>query len=104
MGRLAMFLSFVVVMENISYFIILSISLTNHHYFQTYSTALTEYPYFHLRHPLEIVKTVKSKSLAISRHFPAQPICPDLVLAFVPGLNSWESFVANSSIKLFDMR
>ncbi len=51
-------------------------------------------------HPLVIAKTVKSKSLTVSRHYPAQPFHPDLVLAFALGHFSWESFVANSSIQL----
>ncbi len=37
------------------------------------------------RQPLVIVETVKSKSLVVSRDCPAQPFCPDLVLAFAPG-------------------
>ncbi len=32
-----------------------------------------------------IVETFKSKSLPVSRHYPAQPFCPVLVLAFVLG-------------------
>ncbi len=52
------------------------------------------------RRPLMIVKTVKSKSIAVSRHYPAQPFHPDLVLAIVPGHFFWEPFVANSSVRL----
>jgi hypothetical protein len=51
-------------------------------------------------HPLAIVETFKSKSLAVLRHYPEQPFCPDLVLAFVLGHFSWKSFVADSSIGL----
>jgi hypothetical protein len=47
-----------------------------------------------------IVETVKSKSFAVSRHYPEQTFCPDLVLAFALGHFSWESFVANSLIGL----
>jgi hypothetical protein len=52
------------------------------------------------RHPLAIVETFKSKSLVVSRHYPEQPFCPDLVLAFAFGYISLESFVADSSIGL----
>jgi hypothetical protein len=52
------------------------------------------------RHPLVIFETLKSKSLAVSRHHPERPFCPDLVLAFVLGYFSWESSVADSLIGL----
>ncbi len=52
------------------------------------------------RHPLVIVKTVKSKSLAVLRNYPAQSFHPDLVLAFAPGHFSGESFVADSLTRL----
>ncbi len=34
---------------------------------------------------LVLVETFKSKTLAVSRHYPAQPFCPVLVLAFALG-------------------
>jgi hypothetical protein len=51
-------------------------------------------------HPLVLVETFKSKSLAVSRNYPAQPFRLDLVLTFGLGNFSQESFVANSSIRL----
>jgi hypothetical protein len=52
MSMIIMFCSFVVVMENYSYCIILSIFLINLYFItQTCSTALAEYAYFHLRTP-----------------------------------------------------
>ncbi len=51
-------------------------------------------------HPCMVAKTFKSKSLAFSMHYPAQPFHPDLVLACVLGHFSGESFVVNSSIGL----
>jgi hypothetical protein len=47
-----------------------------------------------------VVETFKSKPLTVSRHCPEQPFCPDLLLTFVLGYFSWESFVADSSIGL----
>jgi hypothetical protein len=44
--------------------------------------ALTEHTNFILRHPLVIVEAFKSKSLAVTRHYSAQPFHPVLVLAF----------------------
>ncbi len=57
-------------------------SLINLLYFSNYSMALAEHTNFILRHPLVIVETFKSKSLVVSRHYPAQPFCLVLVLAF----------------------
>ncbi len=55
---------------------------------QTFPLPLTEHTKFIWKHPVVIVETFKVKIyLAVSRHYPAQPFCPVLVLAF-----AWQLF------------
>ncbi len=64
--------------------------LINLLYFPNFFIALTEDTEFIWKHPVVIVETFKVKVyLAASRHYPAQPFCPVLVLAF-----AWQLLVA----------
>ncbi len=55
---------------------------------QTFALSLTDNTKFIWSHPVVIVETFKVKVyLVVSRHFPAQPFCPVLVLAF-----AWQFF------------
>ncbi len=55
---------------------------------QTFALSLTDNTFVIWKHPVGIVETFKVKVyLAVSRHFPAQPFCPVLVLAF-----AWQLF------------
>ncbi len=92
--------TFFVVMENLSYFIIFSILLTNLSPPILILPHLSESPISISSHPCVLVETSKPKSLLVSRHYPAQPFHPDLVLAFALGQIFLESFIASSSIKL----
>jgi hypothetical protein len=55
------------------------------YYFLNFIMTLTEYTSFIWKHPFMIVETFKSKSLVVSRYYPAQPFCPVLVLTFALG-------------------
>ncbi len=55
---------------------------------QNFPLSLTEHTKIIWKHPVVIVETFKVKIyLAVSRHYPAQPFCPVLVLAF-----AWQLF------------
>ncbi len=55
---------------------------------QTFALSLTDKTFVIWKHPVVMVETFKVKVyLAISRHFPAQPFCPVLVLAL-----AWQLF------------
>ncbi len=55
---------------------------------QTFPLSLTEQTKFIWKHPVVIVETFNVKVyLAVSSHYPAQPFCPVLVLAF-----AWQCF------------
>ncbi len=55
---------------------------------QTFALSLTDNTFVIWKHPVVMVETFKVKVyLALSRHFPAQPFCPVLVLAF-----AWQLF------------
>jgi hypothetical protein len=55
---------------------------------QTFALSLTDNTFVILKHPVVMVETFKVKVyLAVSRHFPAQPFCPVLVLEF-----TWKLF------------
>ncbi len=56
-----------------------------HSFFPNVFMALTEHTNFIWKCPFVMVETFESKSLVVSRHYPAQPFCPVLVLAFVLG-------------------
>ncbi len=60
-------------------------SLINLFYFSNFFMALTEHTNFIWKHPFVIVETFKSKSLTVSRHYPAQLFYLVLVLAFALG-------------------
>ncbi len=61
-------------------------SLSNLLYFPNLFMALTDNTNFIWKHPVVIVETFKVKVyLAVSRHYPAQPFRPILVLAFALG-------------------
>jgi hypothetical protein len=50
---------------------------------QTFALTLTDNTFVILKTPVVIVETFRVKVyLTVSRHFPAQPFCPALVLAF----------------------
>ncbi len=62
---------------------------------QTFPLSLTEHTKFIWKHPVVIVETFKVKVyLTVSRHYPAQPFCPVLVLAF-----AWQLF-SSSHLRL----
>ncbi len=60
-------------------------SLNNLLYFTIFFMALTDYTNFIWKHSFVIIETFKSKSLLVSRHYPAQLFCLLLVLAFALG-------------------
>ncbi len=60
-------------------------SLINLLCFTNFFMVLTEHTNFIWKQPFVIVETFKSKSLVVSRHYPAQPFCQVLVLAFALG-------------------
>ncbi len=60
---------------------------------QTFALTLTDNTFVILKHPVVIVKTFKVEVyLAVSRHFPAQPFRPVLVLAFAC-ICAWRYFL-----------
>ncbi len=59
--------------------------LINLLYFPNFFMALIEHTNFIWKCPFVIVETFKSKSLTVSRHYPAQPFHLVLVLKFVLG-------------------
>ncbi len=60
-------------------------SLTNLLYFPNFFMALTGHTNFIWKCPCVIIELFKSKSLTVSRHYPAQPFCSLLVLTYVLG-------------------